>query len=227
MTNKSLITYIRVSTSKQGSSGLGIEAQRQALRQFAAAEGLEVTREFLEIETGKGADALDRRPQLKAALAAAKKLKCPVAVSKLDRLSRDVHFISGLMSHRVPFVVAELGSDVDPFVLHLFAALAEKERSLISVRTRQALAAAKARGVILGNPKLNIAREAAAATVKAEAQRQATSVLPVLRQAQKAGATTLRALAAALNARGIPTARGGDWHPQGVKNMLGRVAAQE
>jgi DNA invertase Pin-like site-specific DNA recombinase len=87
------------------------------------------------VETGKGADALDRRPQLKAALAAARKLKCQVAVAKLDRLSRDVHFISGLMAHKVPFLVAELGSDV----VHLFAALAEKERSLISTRTRQAL----------------------------------------------------------------------------------------
>jgi DNA invertase Pin-like site-specific DNA recombinase len=114
--------------------------------------------EFVEIETGKGCDALDRRPQLKAALAAAKRMRCPVAVAKLDRLSRDVHFISGLMAHRVPFVVAELGADVDPFVLHLFAALAEKERSLISTRTRQALAAAKARGVILGSPKLSKAR---------------------------------------------------------------------
>jgi DNA invertase Pin-like site-specific DNA recombinase len=101
-------------------------AQRQSLRQFAKAEGLELIREFVEVETGKGSDALDRRPQLKAALAAAKKLKCYVGVAKLDRLSRDVHFISGLMAHRVPFVVAELGADVDPFILHLFAALAEK-----------------------------------------------------------------------------------------------------
>ena len=92
------------------------------------------------------------RPQLKAALAAARKSTCHVAVAKLDRLSRDVHFISGLMAHKVPFLVAELGPDVDPFVLHLFAALAEKERALISTRTRQALAAAKARGVLLGNP---------------------------------------------------------------------------
>jgi DNA invertase Pin-like site-specific DNA recombinase len=104
------------------------------------------------VVTGKGSDALDRRPQLKSALAAARKLRCHVAVAKLDRLSRDVHFISGLMSHKVPFLVAELGPDVDPFVLHLFAALAEKERSLISTRTRQALAAAKTRGVALGNP---------------------------------------------------------------------------
>src|SRR3954463_9378124 len=132
-----LITYIRVSTSGQGRSGLGIEAQRQTLAHFASSEGYEVAREFVEVETGKGADALDRRPQLKSALAAARKLKCHVGVAKLDRLSRDVHFISGLMAHKVPFVVAELGPDVDPFVLHLFAALAEKERALISTRTRQ------------------------------------------------------------------------------------------
>src|SRR6266516_3842116 len=160
-----IITYVRVSSSKQGRSGLGIEAQRQTLRQFATAEGLELGREFVEVETGKGSDALERRPQLKAALAAAKKLKCPVAVAKLDRLSRDVHFISGLMAHRVPFVVAELGADVDPFVLHLFAALAEKERSLISSRTRQALAAAQARGVTLGSPKLAQARGNAVASI--------------------------------------------------------------
>ena len=103
MTSTAMITYVRVSTSQQGRSGLGIEAQRRALQQFAKAEGLELTREFIEVETGKGADAIDRRPQLKAALAAAKKLKCNVAVAKLGRLSRDVHFIRGLMAHRVPF----------------------------------------------------------------------------------------------------------------------------
>ena len=140
----------------------------------------------------KGADALDRRPQLKAALAAARKLKCHVAVAKLDRLSRDVHFISGLMAHKVPFLVAELGPDVDPFVLHLFAALAEKERSLISTRTRQALSAAKARGVTLGNPSLHTARKSAVKAVKAEADRYAANVLPIIREAQKAGARTLR-----------------------------------
>jgi DNA invertase Pin-like site-specific DNA recombinase len=102
MQTEPLVSYIRVSTSGQGRSGLGIEAQRHALGQFAKAEGLEVVREFVEVETGKGADALDRRPQLKAALAAARKLKCHVAVGKLDRLSRDVHFISGLMAHKSP-----------------------------------------------------------------------------------------------------------------------------
>jgi DNA invertase Pin-like site-specific DNA recombinase len=218
-----VITYIRVSTSQQRRSGSGVEAQRQSLRQFAKAEGLELVREFVEVETGTGSDALERRPQLKAALAAAKKLKCLVAVAKLDRLSRDVHFISGLMAHRVPFVVAELGADVDPFVLHLFAALAEKERSLISARTRQALAAAKARGVTLGSPKLHQARESAVAAVKAEADRHAANILPIIREAQRAGANSLRAIAAALNARGIATARGGVWHAMSVKNLLDRM----
>ena len=218
-----LVTYIRVSTSSQGRSGLGIEAQRQVLSQFVKAEGFEVVREFVEVETGKGADALDRRPQLKAALAAAKKLRCQVGVAKLDRLSRDVHFISGLMAHKVPFVVAELGSDVDPFVLHLFAALAEKERSLISTRTRQSLSAAKARGVTLGNPRLHEARRNAVEAVKAEADRYAANVLPIIREAQKAGASTLRQIAEALNARGIPTARGGHWYAQSVANVLERA----
>jgi DNA invertase Pin-like site-specific DNA recombinase len=222
MATTAVVTYIRVSTAKQGSSGLGIEAQRQALKQFAKAEGLELVREFVEVETGKGSDALDRRPQLKAALAAAKRLKCHVAVAKLDRLSRDVHFISGLMSHRVPFVVAELGADVDPFVLHLFAALAEKERSLISTRTRQALAAAQARGVTLGSPKLAQARQSAVTAIKASADQHAANVLPIIKEAQKAGATTLRAVAEALNARGISTARGGTWHAMSVKNVLDR-----
>ena len=150
-----------------------------------------------------------------------------MAVAKLDRLSRDVHFISGLMAHRVPFVVAELGADVDPFVLHLFAALAEKERSLISSRTRQALAAAQARGVTLGSPKLAQARGNAVASIKAGADQHAANVLPIIREAQRAGATTLRAIAEALNARGISTARGGSWHAMSVKNVLDRPLANK
>ncbi len=132
----------------------GLEAQREALARFAAAEGLDLAREFVEVETGKGADALERRPLLRQALDEARRLKCAIAVAKLDRLSRDVHFFSGLMAQRVPFVVAELGPEVDPFVLHLYAALAEKERAMISRRTKDALRAAKARGVVLGNPRL-------------------------------------------------------------------------
>jgi len=123
------------------------------------------------------------------------KLRCRVAVAKLARLSRDVHLISGLMAHKVPFLVAELGPDVDPFVLHLFAALAEKERALISARSRQALPAAKARGVSLGNPRLRAAHKNAAEAVKTEADRYAADVLPIIREAQKAGARTLTEIA--------------------------------
>src|ERR1700747_1356413 len=123
---KQIVGYVRVSTSQQGRSGLGIEAQHAALARVASGEGFEIVAEFVEVETGKGSDALDRRPQLAAALSKARASRCPVAVAKLDRLSRDVHFISGLMAHRVPFRVADLGPEVDPFVLHLYAALAEK-----------------------------------------------------------------------------------------------------
>jgi DNA invertase Pin-like site-specific DNA recombinase len=222
MTKRPLVTYIRVSTSQQSRSGLGIEAQRAALTQFAHAEGFDIVREFVEIETGKGADALDRRPQLAAALTSARKQRCAVAVAKLDRLSRDVHFISGLMAQRVPFLVAELGADVDPFILHLFAALAEKERALISSRTRAALGAAKVRGVKLGNPKLRQARKRALVAIRMGADKHAANVLPIIREIQRAGARTLREIAEALNARGVPTARGGQWHATSVRNVLGR-----
>src|SRR5271157_4859079 len=153
---KPLVAYYRVSTREQGRSGLGIDAQRAAVARFAEAEGFEIVAELTEIETGKGADALDRRPCLRAALAEARQhgKGTPIAVAKLDRLSRDVAFVSRLMVEKVPFVSVELGADADPFMLHLFAALAEKERALISERTKAALAAAKARGQALGNPRL-------------------------------------------------------------------------
>ncbi len=118
-----IISYIRVSTDSQSRSGLGIEAQREAIKRFADAEGFEISQEFVEAETGKGHDAMDRRPKLATALQAARRAKCSVLVAKLDRLSRDVHFVSGLMAHKVPFIVAELGADVDPSLLHLYAAL--------------------------------------------------------------------------------------------------------
>ena len=130
------IAYLRVSTQQQHRSGLGIEAQRTAVGRFAEVEGIAIISEFVEAETGKGADALDRRPQLAAALAAARSAKCAVLVSKLDRLSRDVAFVSGLMVERVRFIVADLGRQADSFMLHLYAALAEKERRLISERTK-------------------------------------------------------------------------------------------
>jgi DNA invertase Pin-like site-specific DNA recombinase len=223
MAGKRLIGYVRVSTAKQGHSGLGIEAQKAALERFAATEGFQILRVFVEVETGKGSDALDRRPQLAAALSEARRQRCSVAVAKLDRLSRDVHFISGLMAHRVPFVVAELGPDVDPFILHLFAALAQKERAMISARTKAALAAAKARGVILGSPELPKARRSAVATIKALADQHAANVLPVIREIRRAGATSLHQITDALNARGITTARGGQWHASSVRNVLARA----
>src|SRR5690349_10736346 len=172
------IAYYRVSTARQGRSGLGIEAQRDAVARFAAAEGFELIGEFVEIETGKGSDALDRRPQLAAALATGRQKKCPVIVAKLDRLSRDVAFISGLMAQRVPFIVAELGRDADPFMLHLYAALAEKERRLISERTKAALSARKAQGALLGNPT-NIAQAGrlGRAAQQSEADRFAVNLL--------------------------------------------------
>src|SRR5215207_205570 len=149
----SVVSYIRVSTDRQRRSGLGIEAQRATVARCAEGDGLTVIAEYVEAETGKGADALDRRPQLAAALATARSNKCPVLVSKLDRLSRDLAFIANLMAQRVRFIVAELGADADPFMLHLYAALAKKERRLISERTRAALQAKKAAGAALGNPR--------------------------------------------------------------------------
>ena len=216
------VAYYRVSTARQGKSGLGIEAQKAAIQRFAEAEGIEVLAEHVEVETGKGADALERRPELAAALAQARKAKCPVLVAKLDRLSRDVHFISGLMAHRVPFVVADLGADADPFMLHLYAALAEKERALISARTKAALAAKKAQGVKLGNPRAAETIGRAHDAARAVADQFAVNVLPIVRDIQASGLTTLRDIAGALNARGIRTARGGAWHSSTVRNLLMR-----
>ncbi len=217
------ISYIRVSTIGQGKSGLGIEAQRHAIARFCEAEGIQILAEHVEVETGKGSDALERRPQLAAALAEAKRLDCPVIVAKLDRLSRDVAFIAGLMAKHVPFVVAELGTDTDPFILHLYAALAEKERAMISARTKVALAAAKARGVKLGNPGIAGARIAAHEAIRANADAFAANVLPIIREVQATGAS-LRKIADALNSRGVPTARGGRWAATQVRDYLRRAA---
>jgi DNA invertase Pin-like site-specific DNA recombinase len=218
----SAVAYYRVSTARQGKSGLGIEAQRAAVRRFAEAEGIEVLAEHIEVETGKGSDALERRSELSAALTQARKAKCPVLVAKLDRLSRDVHFISGLMAHRVPFIVAELGADADPFMLHLYAALAEKERMLISARTKAALAVKKAQGVKLGNPWAPEAAMKAHAAARGAADQFAANVLPIVREIQASGLMTLRDIAQVLNSRGVHTARGGQWHSTTVRNLLRR-----
>lgn len=223
---KPVISYIRVSTAKQGKSGLGLEAQREANVRFAETHGFEIIAEYVECETGKGSDALERRPELSSALSQAAKAECPILAAKLCRISRDVHFISGLMTRRVAFIVAELGADADPFMLHLYAALAEKERSLISERTRLALKAAKNRGQLLGN-RTNL-DEAQAKGIKSnitKADKFATEVIPFIQKARKAGATTLRDIAEALNNRGLRTARGGKWHATTVKNLIDRAEA--
>ena len=214
----------RVSLAPGQIQGLGIEAQRATVVRFAEAEGMALVAEFVEVETGKGAGALDRRPQFAAALEAARKATCPVVVAKLDRLSRDVAFISGLMAQRVPFIVAELGADADPFMLHLYAAFAEKERRLVSERTRAALAQRKAQGARLGN-RSNPAHAAALGRQAQtdEAARFARNVLPVIEAIRRSGVATLVGIADARNARGLRSARGGKWHVSGVQSVLAKV----
>ena len=204
------VGYVRVSTGKQGRSGLGLEAQQTALAKFAEAEGFALVETFTETESGGD----DDRPQLMAALDLARKHKGPVIVAKLDRLSRDVHFVSGLMKHKVPFIVTELGADTDPFLLHIYAALAEKERVLISRRTKDALAAAKARGVVVGGLRdkgLELQREA---IERAEALR------PVF---EELAGLSHNAAALELNRRGIKTATGGQWHAVQVTRVRERL----
>lgn len=225
-TEREAVGYCRVSTQKQGRSGLGLDAQRDAIARFSEAHGFTITEWFCEVDTGKGADALDRRPLLAAALAAARKQRGPVIVAKLDRLSRDVAFVAGMMAQRVPFLVAELGADVDPFMLHIYAALAEKERRLISERTKAALRAKKTAGAQLGNPTnlREVALQGSAANARL-ADAFACNVLPVVRSLQAAGITSLRGLAAAMNERRIRTARGGDWHAASIARLIERVGA--
>src|SRR4051794_33718831 len=204
------IGYIRVSTARQGRSGLGLEAQRAAISRFADAEAFNLVETFTETESG----ADDDRPQLIAAIERARKIKAPVICAKLDRLSRDVHYISGLMKHRVPFIVAELGADTDPFLLHIYAALAEKERALISRRTKDALAAAKARGVVIGGLRDKGIELQAEAIARAEALRAVFTELVGMSH---------RAAATALNERGIPTATGKQWYAAQVARVRARL----
>jgi DNA invertase Pin-like site-specific DNA recombinase len=211
--HKPLIAYYRVSTQKQGRSGLGLDAQRTAITNFAKAEGLEIICEYIEIESGKGADALERRPQLDAAIKTARKQDASVCVAKLDRLSRNVNFISWLMTRKVPFIVAELGAQADPFLLHIYAALAEQERRMISERTRAGLQAAKRRGVRLGSA--TIGRDN-----KRAAQERAKALRPVLKSLEGHSA---RSIATELNKRRIATPRGLKWSAMTVIRVQRRL----
>jgi len=213
MLHKRLIAYYRVSTQKQGRSGLGLEAQQIAISNFAKAEGLKIVGEYTEIETGKGADALDRRPKLAAALKVAREQETSVCVAKLDRLSRDVHFISGLMAHKVPFVVAELGAQADPFLLHIYAALAEQERRMISERTRAGLQAARKRGVRLGSQTIGRQNKRAA-------EQRAKTLRPIFKSMEGQSA---RGIAGELNKRKIATPRGLKWSAMTVIRVQRRL----
>jgi DNA invertase Pin-like site-specific DNA recombinase len=210
---KPAIAYRRLSKARKGSAPLGLEVQQTNIDAFCAMHGYEIKQAFCEIETGKGADALEKRPQLAAALAAAKKLKCPVIVYKLDRLSRDVAFISGLMSKQVPFIVTELGPNVESFMLHIYAAVAQKERELIAQRTREALSFAKARGVQLGNAK-QAKLNADNAADFAETMR--AHVAPFVN-------LSLTRIAAILNEREIATPTGKRWQSETVRRLLNRL----
>jgi DNA invertase Pin-like site-specific DNA recombinase len=208
---KPAIGYIRVSTAKQSQSGLGLEAQQDRLAQFAKTNGFAFLETLTEVESGKD----DDRPQLTKAIERAKKEKAPVIAAKLDRLSRDVHFISGLMKHRVPFIVAELEIDTDPFMLHIYAALAEKERQMISERTKAAMQAAKARGAVIGGLRDKGMELQQAAKDFAEGLRDVFAELSGL---------SARQAAEELNKRGVTTPAGGKWHATQIIRVRNRLA---
>jgi len=222
-----LIAYYRVSTVRQGRSGLGLEAQREAVAQHVRSVGAaSLVAEYREVETGKR----DDRPQLAAALAACRVLGCILVIAKLDRLSRNAAFLINLESSGVEFVAADM-PHANRLTIHLMAILAQHERELISKRTTEALAAAKARGVVLGgarNPQGYAASARAAAAVRsAQASEWAASVAPYLREAANAGSRTLTALAADMAARGVRTPSGrGQWHATTVRRalILGKAA---
>lgn len=218
------VAYCRVSTTEQGKSGLGLEAQQRAIASFCEANEITLAETFIEVESGKVSDTVTGRPQLGKALAMAKALGGPVIVSKLDRLSRDVYFISSLMVHRIEFIVTELGRQPDPFILHIYAALSQKERSLISERTKAGLAAAKARGVKLGNPGIG-GNQAGNRARTSRSNARAAALYDVVAGAKARGHTSLRSIASYLGISGIPSPRGGEWSAMAVSRLLKQMEA--
>jgi len=209
------IAYYRVSTDRQGRSGLGLDAQRAAVAAYAAGRG-EIAAEFTEIESGRKID----RPQLAAALDLAARRRAVLVIARLDRLARNVAFIAGLMDSRVEFVACDM-PQASRLTLHILAAVAEHEREMISGRTKAALAAAKARGIKLGSPDASAARVLAAQANRTAADRFAGTVRPLIESLQAQG-LGLRAIARELDRRGIATARAGGWHAGTVKAVLAR-----
>lgn len=217
------IAYLRVSTQKQGDSGLGLEAQNSAIARYTANGAVLAT--YREVESGKRSD----RPELRKALDMAKRTDATLVIAKLDRLARNVHFISGLMEAGVDFVACDM-PQANRLTLHIMAAMAEHEGRAISDRTRSALAAAKARGVALGGYRGKGApdkatRQKAAETLAKAADERAALVQPVIEELRANGVTSLAAIAAELNARSIAAPRGGLWSAMAVKRVQDRLAA--
>ncbi len=217
------VAYYRVSTDRQGQSGLGIEAQQEAVRTFLNGGRWSVIGEFTEIESGTRKRLKDR-PMLKAALELARKQKATLVVAKLDRLARDVQFISTLLNGKVQFVCADM-PQADRTFLQMVSVFAEYEAKRISERTKDALGALKRQGKKLGSPTPEIGSAEGVKVIQAKADAYADKVGPIVRDIiRKSGADTLRDIAAALTARGIETPRGNnDWHPSQVSNLLKRI----
>lgn len=218
MAEGKFVSYLRVSTEKQGRSGLGLEAQRAAVDQFLNGGRWHLLEEFVEVETGKGAKALSKRPKLRAAIEACKKHKATLVIAKLDRLARNVAFISKLMEDRVEFVAADMPS-ANKLTVHILAAVAEEEARAISARTKAALAAAKERGVKLGAHGRVLARQ----NLKA-ATAHARSLRKVIGELADDEGLSLRLIVEELNARKVPTARGGHWHLRTLQRVMQRLA---
>lgn len=218
MADGKFVSYLRVSTQRQGQSGLGLEAQREAVRVFL--NGGEVIDEFVEVETGKGANALATRPQLRAALDACKANKATLLIAKLDRLARNVSFIADLMNGGIEFVAADFPT-ANRLTIHILAAVAEHEREMISQRTKAALAAAKARGVVLGMAGPSNLRPNVEARQKV-AQEFAEKVRGLF-DGMTARGLSQRKMAEELNAVGVPAQRGRRWSQTQVNRVLARL----
>ena len=226
VSNGKFVAYYRVSTDRQGKSGLGLEAQRQSVGTYLNGGDWKIVQEFTEVESGKRSD----RPQLDDALAAARLHRCPLVVSKVDRLTRSVAFLSRLLEAGVDVRFADLPQiegATGRFLLQQMVAVAELEAGMISARTKAALAAARKRGVVLGGDRGQVpskrAHKAAAEAIQARVNARAADLAPTIRALQAGGATMLRALAAGLNAMGLTTARGGDWDQTQVRRLLART----
>ncbi|HDT1117109.1 TPA: recombinase family protein [Enterobacter roggenkampii] len=220
MANGKFVTYYRVSTTQQGKSGLGIEAQRVAVSGYLNLGAWSVVEQFEEVESGKGSNALEKRPQLRAALAACKKHGATLLIAKLDRLARNVHFISGLLETGIDFVAADM-PQANKAMIQMYAVMSEWERDQISARTVAALAAAKERGIILGregkrNLKSNIEERQKAAFEFSEKMR-------MIFQSFRSQGLSQRKMANALNQMGIPTSQGGTWRLSQVQRVIKRL----